>query len=147
MMARVVLNGAEISKLLRSEQGPVAKDMLQRGNRIANKARRLCPVDQGRLRASITRELSIENGEVVVRVGTNVEYAIYVHEGTGLYGPENKMIVPVNKKALRWQKVEKTKSGKRRKYRGGKTAGYVFSKRSQGFKGTPFLRDAIDAGK
>lgn len=42
-------------------------------------AKRLCPVDTGRLRNSITHALS---GEDSVTIGTNVEYAIYVHEGT-----------------------------------------------------------------
>lgn len=30
------------------------------------------------------------------------DYAKYVHEGTGIYGPHHKKIVPVNKKALSW---------------------------------------------
>lgn len=42
-------------------------------------AKRRCPVDTGRLRNSITHALS---GEDSVVIGTNVEYAIYVHEGT-----------------------------------------------------------------
>ena len=42
-------------------------------------AKRLCPVDTGRLRNSITHALM---GDDSVAIGTNVEYAIYVHEGT-----------------------------------------------------------------
>lgn len=42
-------------------------------------AKRLCPVDTGRLRNSITHALVSRES---VEVGTNVEYAIYVHEGT-----------------------------------------------------------------
>lgn len=37
-------------------------------------------VDTGRLRNSISH--TIDNGEKAVYVGTNVEYALYVHEGT-----------------------------------------------------------------
>lgn len=41
-----------------------------------------CPVDDGQLRQSITSELiDRETGAV----GTNVEYAPYVHQGTGIY--------------------------------------------------------------
>ena len=29
-------------------------------------------------------------------------HAVYVHEGTGLYGPHNKRIVPTEKKAMFW---------------------------------------------
>lgn len=43
-------------------------------------AKRLCPVDTGRLRNSITHV--IDAGEQAVYVGTNVEYAPYVELGT-----------------------------------------------------------------
>lgn len=43
-------------------------------------AKRLCPVDTGRLRNSITH--TIDGDEQVAIIGTNVEYALYVHEGT-----------------------------------------------------------------
>ncbi len=39
---------------------------------------------------------------VSVLVGYTAKYAIYVHEGTGVFGPEHKPIVPVNAKALSW---------------------------------------------
>lgn len=42
-------------------------------------AKRICPVDTGRLRNSITHALM---GNDSVAIGTNVEYAPYVHEGT-----------------------------------------------------------------
>lgn len=42
-------------------------------------AKRLCPVDTGRLRNSITH--AMEGSEAVV-IGTNVEYAPYVELGT-----------------------------------------------------------------
>lgn len=41
-------------------------------------AKRLCPVDTGRLRNSITHAL--DAGDKWVIIGTNVEYAMYVHE-------------------------------------------------------------------
>lgn len=47
---------------------------------VEAEAKRICPVDTGRLRASITYEID-ENG-LIARVGTNVEYAIYVEMGT-----------------------------------------------------------------
>lgn len=43
-------------------------------------AKRLCPVDTGRLRNSITHVL--DSGGQAVYVGTNVEYAPYVELGT-----------------------------------------------------------------
>lgn len=145
-MARVILNTQEINRLLQSPSGPVAQDLLIRGNRVKNAAQRLCPVDQGRLRASISTELAFDDGELVVRVGTNVDYAIYVHNGTGIYGPEKRPIVPVRAKALRW--AQRNNSGRgRRRYRNGSTDGYVYSKRSKGTRGRPFLTKALPAGR
>lgn len=40
-------------------------------------------VDTGRLRSSIAHRVVTD--ESAVHVGTNVEYAVYVHEGTGKY--------------------------------------------------------------
>ena len=50
---------------------------------IENAAKETCPVDDGVLRASITHYVT----ELLMAgiIGTNVEYAPYVHEGTGLY--------------------------------------------------------------
>lgn len=61
----------------------VYRDMLRRGIRVQNGARRRVNVDTGRLRSSINVEGPVvRGGGAGVRVGTNVEYAIYVHEGT-----------------------------------------------------------------
>lgn len=47
-------------------------------------AKELCPVDTGRLRNSITH--AVDEGEQVVYIGTNVEYAPYVELGTTRMG-------------------------------------------------------------
>ena len=49
-------------------------------------AKMKCPVDTGRLRNSITHQVSI--GEKAVYVGTNVEYAAYVEMGTQHMKPQ-----------------------------------------------------------
>lgn len=49
-------------------------------------AKKLCPVDTGNLRNSITHLLGGDRGDAkVVYVGTNSEYAAYVELGTGIY--------------------------------------------------------------
>lgn len=48
-------------------------------------AKKLCPVDTGRLRNSIT--FNVDEDEPAVYIGTNVEYAPYVELGTGKYVP------------------------------------------------------------
>lgn len=49
-------------------------------------AKKLCPVDTGNLRNSITHTVE-DNGERAAYVGTNSEYGVYVECGTGVYYP------------------------------------------------------------
>lgn len=44
-----------------------------------------CPVDDGQLRQSIKAEMIDDTSG---KVGSNVEYAIYVHQGTGIYAKD-----------------------------------------------------------
>lgn len=46
-------------------------------------AKKLCPVDTGNLRNSVTH--TVDSGEPTAYVGTNSEYGIYVEFGTGKY--------------------------------------------------------------
>lgn len=48
-------------------------------------AKKLCPVDTGNLRNSITHTVS--EGEKAAYIGTNSEYAVYVECGTGVHSP------------------------------------------------------------
>lgn len=45
-------------------------------------AKEHCPVDTGNLRRSITHEVVSDGRGVLVRIGTNVDYAIYQELGT-----------------------------------------------------------------
>lgn len=49
---------------------------------VEREAKRLCPVVTGRLRGSITHEILEMLKEIGGRVGTNVEYGVYVEYGT-----------------------------------------------------------------
>lgn len=54
------------------------------GGKAESYAKKLCPVDTGNLRNSITHQQYDENTEVI---GTNVEYAPYVELGTHKMAP------------------------------------------------------------
>jgi phage gpG-like protein len=54
-------------------------------------------IDTGKLRNSITAD---EATPVSIRVGTNLNYARWFQEGTGIYGPRGEPIRPVRAKAL-----------------------------------------------
>jgi hypothetical protein len=132
-MARVNLqiNERGVRALLTDPDGAVAQDLLRRGRNVAYYARRFCPVNTGRLRASITTELVQYAGNIAVLVGTNVNYAMYQHEGTGIYGPHGTPIVPVRAKFLRFRP------------RG--SSDFVFARQVRGTPPTFFLRRALVA--
>lgn len=55
---------------------------------IERDAKKNCPVDQGLLRASITHDVELTPVAIVGYVGSNLEYAPYVHNGTGIYASD-----------------------------------------------------------
>lgn len=57
----------------------IARTLEAIGIEAESDAANLCPVDTGRLRNSITH--AIDDGGKAAVVGTNVEYALFVHEG------------------------------------------------------------------
>jgi HK97 gp10 family phage protein len=79
---RVQLDQAAIQRLFSSPAGPTAKVLARKAIQVQGGAQRLCPVDTGRLRSSITHRLEQDGIGLVAYVGTNVEYAIYVELGT-----------------------------------------------------------------
>jgi len=147
-VAEVKIDSAALRELLASPAGPVWDDIRKRGNRVLVQARANAPYDKGPLRNSLLMEMVVDRGVPVARVGSNLKYAIYVHEGTGLYSKKNpRYIRPVKAKVLKWPGVNnayKTTGGNRR-YKAGKTASYTYSMKSRGFPGRPFLRDALSA--
>jgi hypothetical protein len=63
----------------------VARDVINASSlRIMNRAKQLCVVDQGRLRASIAH--STYNDGLTAEVSTNVGYAAFIEFGTGPRG-------------------------------------------------------------
>mgnify|MGYP006921338437 CR=1 FL=1 len=147
----VRLSNREIKATLESTDGPVLKDLMRRGARVEAKAKRLCPVDNGDLRASITTEVRRRTwGPPVVRIGTNMPYARAVHDGTGLYGPQHRRIYPKKGKVLAWP-TRTSRPGRRSSVPGrGRTrsksqapTGWAFARSTAGMKPRPFLKDAL----
>ncbi|MEE1774444.1 HK97 gp10 family phage protein [Streptomyces sp. JV185] len=112
---------AAIAELVRAIVGEVA-------TATANQARRLAPVDNGPLRASIRQSVDVRGNLVVGEVYSDLEYAAYVHEGTGIYGPTGQPIRPVRARVLSWQP------------RGGPRA---FARSVKGQRPNPFLLRAL----
>lgn len=131
------LNREALAAIVVSPNGPIAQDLLRRGIRVQSQARRNLGggptgprrIDTGRLRQSISVDLRTYRGRPAVRIGTNVHYARYVHDGTGLYGPRRRLIRPTTKRVLRWRA-------------GG---GFVYARYTRGMRANPFLSSALDA--
>jgi len=124
----MVVNAGEVQSLLNSAQGLVAKDLLRRGQAVVNLARQGAPVDTGRLRSDISLELR-HDSVPFVRIGNSVDYAIFVHEGTGIYGRSGRPIRPRRAKVLRFKA-------------GGKV---IYRPQTRGSRGRPYLRNALRA--
>lgn len=73
---------AELTALLEGPDGPVAKDLTRRALKCQRTAKRLCPVDTGRLRASIAWRLERDAEGLAAVIGTNTHYAAYIEFGT-----------------------------------------------------------------
>jgi phage gpG-like protein len=127
------LNSAQIYATFNSKSGLVGRDIFRRAKRVEGLAKRLCRVDTGRLRASITTDMDTRPGRITARVGTNVNYAMFVHNGTGIYGPRGRPIVPTRGKVLVF-----TPKGAGRP---------VFARSVRGMPKTEFLTKALPAAR
>lgn len=123
------INSKFVARLLRSPAGPLARNMLTRGNRVRREARRRINSRSGNLSRSIQVEVVVVNDGAGVRIGTDLYYARFVHDGTGIYGPSRKPIKPQSGKALAFD-------GR---------GGTVIVASSRGQRGTKFLVEALRA--
>lgn len=101
-MSRLVIDHAALRALLTGPHGPVVRLIDQQSRQVANTARRIAPSKTGRMRATIGSNVTVEGTRVIGRIGSPLEYALYRHEGTGIYGPKGTPIVPVSAKFLRF---------------------------------------------
>lgn len=137
-MARVRISPDLGKKVQAAALDGIARDMQRRGLRVESAAKvRISGhpkrVNTGRLRSTIKAVPIRRRGVPGSRIGTNVKYALLVHNGTGIYGPRHQPIRPKTKKFLRF--IPK----------GG--AHYVFAKSVRGMRPNPFLTDALIAAR
>lgn len=77
-----------IDRFLGSETGPIAKELARRAIKVERMAKRLCPVDTGRLRSSIGWRVDVDGQGLYAQIGTNVDYAAPVEFGTARQAPQ-----------------------------------------------------------
>lgn len=140
MATSVRIDHVKVAYLLTRPNGGVERDLLKRGLRVESRAKLLLSgvgaghpkrVDTGRLRSSIRTVPRRDHGKPVVRVGTNVHYALWVHDGTGIYGPRRQRITPVSAQFLR--------------FRPAGSPVFLYRRSVRGMRGNPFLKDALPA--
>ena len=89
MSFKVELDAKDLIKELKNLEKELAesadKDVKDTALELEGNAKQDCPVDTGRLRASIQTE---NVGDLEYEVGTDVEYAKYVHDGTRKKAPK-----------------------------------------------------------
>lgn len=129
-----------VRALLSDPTGGVVRDLLRRGLLVETQAKRNLGgvggpkrIDTGRLRASIASQVVHRNGLPAVIVGTNVNYALAVHSGTGIYGPKGTPIRPRRAKRLRFRP-----KGSRK---------YVYARQVKGMRPNRFLANALTAAR
>lgn len=94
-MARLRLDRGDLRRAIR---GASLSELERTGQRVVNRAKILCPVDTGRLRASIRGQARRTwTLRPMFTVGTNVDYAEMVHDGTRPH-----VIRPTRKQALKF---------------------------------------------
>lgn len=137
LTVRHVLDVEQINRQLHGLNGGPMRDMLRRGLRVQTAARRNAPADRGRLRQSVevgtVSTVVFGVSTYAVRVGTNLEYARAVHDGTGVYGPHGVPIRPT--------------SGRYLVFRSKRAGRLVFVPEVKGQPGVPFLKDALRAAR
>lgn len=141
----MAISEAQLIGRLRREQ---AKDLMKRGFKVQARARifisggggHIKRVNTGQLRSSVQVQLRSQAGSPFVRVGTGVKHGVYVHEGTGLYGPRRRLITPRNAQVLVFPSA---KYGAKK----GKFRGKVVVRSVKGMRRNQFLKDALPAAK
>ena len=83
MKARVLIEGvpmiqAKLKHINTETHAELKKEITKASLNVQREAKKICPVDTGRLRSSIT----VERNDLVAEVGSNVKYAPYVEFGT-----------------------------------------------------------------
>lgn len=92
MANRIYVSPATGAKIRAASQDAIGRDMLRRGFRVEKAAKTRIShsprrVDTGRLRSSVTTVPIRHGGVPGARVGTDVDYALYVHNGTRYMAP------------------------------------------------------------
>jgi hypothetical protein len=140
-MAYHQINYGALYAKFRNPAGGLARDMLRRGLKVESAAKRNLAgangkparVDTGQTRASVSTRMVTYRGYPAARIGTSLRRARWIHDGTGIYGPQR---TPIRPKRARYLRFQPKGSGR-----------VVYTKSVKGMRANPFLKDALDAAR
>lgn len=143
---RINVHHAVIAARLRDPSGVPARFVRARSAMCEAFSKQACPVDQGRLRQSITHRVTEGPGQKVTgTIYSPLKYARWQHEGTGIYGPTGTPIFPKRGQFLVFE-VKRPfgplRAGQRRPARGRRPI--VFARSVRGVPGSPFLVHGLE---
>lgn len=140
----VTVDQQAVKTFLTSPSGPVYQFVDTKAKAVSATARNLCPPGNGTLSGSIGYTMYVAGSMVYAQVGSRLPYAVYVHEGTGIYGPKHTYITPVHGKYLVFTPGG-TSMGVAGEASGstGSTGGTVFAKKVKGIPASLFLYRAM----
>ena len=129
-MSSVLVNAEEVLQKLNLFKQKMPERIREGMEKVCLKveadSKKNCPPSiTGNLRASITHKVvDEEDGEIAGYVGSNLDYAPYVHQGTGIYAIEGN-----GRKEVPWSYYDERKGE---------------WQSTKGIKPTPFIQMAID---
>lgn len=99
----IVVNDDNTDEVIEKLGVAMARALEGIGIEAESDAAKICPVDTGRLRNSITH--AVDGGEKAAIIGTNVEYAVYVHQGTSRQDPQPFLTDAVTQNAGKYRRI------------------------------------------
>lgn len=122
----VDLSSTGLDRLLTDSHGPVGNHLRNIANRVRTQARANVPERSGNLKDSIKVHQELTPTGLIFKVGSNLRYALYLHEGTGQNS--GGYVYPVHAQFLRFQ---------------GSDGKFLYRRRVRGVDANPFLADAL----
>ncbi len=141
----VNLHHPEIIAFLYAPGSPMRRNVRVLGEKVARVGARRAPRDTGRLAASVhVLDVGIRApGKIYADVGSRVNYALWRHEGTGIYAGRGR-IRPKHAKVMRFhpgRPMGPLRQGQ--SYPPRAQRGIVYARSVKGMPGSPYLVSAL----
>jgi hypothetical protein len=135
---KVDLHHAQIRNFLYAPHGPVVRGVRGWSEQVRDLAVARAPKVTGELAASSVVEMSTRPGFVVGVITFRARHALWVHEGTGIFGPRRRAIRARGGGLLKFRSGSGRLSGSQR-LSGRFNGGYTYTRSVRGQPGKPFL--------